>query len=452
MAAPHARKTNRLTIVMRAIALACGGEEGARLADRLGIRTSSDTMVREIRRSPCNSSSQVRIIGVDDWAFRRGQRYGTILIDLEQHRPVDLLPERSSEAFAAWLRSHPEVKIVSRDRGDYYIKGADIGAPQAMQVADRWHLLHNLHEALARLVERFRKPLKEAASRVGREPEFGKLEPANAEDSASAAPEKLSKTGREQRERRNQRLDRYQQVFDLHQQKVPQREITRRLGLHRSTVRKWLRAGCFPERAGRRCRRGVDGWTDYLEERWQAGCQNAAKLTTELRSRGFDGSYDMVRRFLAKWRKRGAVKSTVVFHSTSLPQCSPRSMAWLLFKPPNEQEPEQQRLVQMFCEACPDVDHAVHLVQQFRRLVTQRLAEELDGWLVSAAAADAPVELQRFAAGLKADFAAVKAALSLPWSNGQTEGQVNRLKGIKRQMYGRANFDLLRKRVLARSG
>ena len=127
-------------------------------------------------------------------------------------------------------------------------------------------------------------------------------------------------------------------------------------------------------------------------------------------------------------------------------------MAWLLFKPPNEQEPEQQRLVQMFCEACPDVDHAVHLVQQFRRLVTQRLAEELDGWLVSAAAADAPVELQRFAAGLKADFAAVKAALSLPWSNGQTEGQVNRLKGIKRQMYGRANFDLLRKRVLARSG
>jgi transposase len=120
VAAPHARKTNRLTIVMRAIALACGGEEGARLADRLGIRTSSDTMVREIRRSPCNSCSQVHVIGVDDWALRRGQRYGTILIDLEQRRPVDLPPERSSEAFAIWLRSHPEVKIVSRDRGDYY--------------------------------------------------------------------------------------------------------------------------------------------------------------------------------------------------------------------------------------------------------------------------------------------------------------------------------------------
>ena len=127
VAEPHARKTNRLTIVMRAIALACGGEEGARLADRLGIRTSSDTMVREIRRSPCNSCSQVRVVGVDDWALRRGQRYGTILIDLEQHRPVDLLPERSSQAFAAWLRSHPEVEIVSRDRGDYYIKGAVIG-------------------------------------------------------------------------------------------------------------------------------------------------------------------------------------------------------------------------------------------------------------------------------------------------------------------------------------
>jgi transposase len=451
VAAPHARKTNRLTIVMRAIALACGGEEGARLADRLGIRISSDTMVREIRRSPCNSSSPVRVVGVDDWALRRGQRYGTILIDLEQHRPVDLLPERSSAAFAAWLRSHPEVEIVSRDRGDYYIKGADIGAPQAIQVADRWHLLHNLQEALVRLVERFRKPLKEAASRIGHEPELGKPEPANAEDSASAAPEKQSKTEREQQERRNRRLDRYQQVMELHQQHVSQREIARRLGLHRRTVRMWLRAGCYPERAGRRCRRGVDGWTDYLEERWQAGCRNAATLTAELRSRGFNGSYDMVRRCVGKWRKHDEIKNRTVLQSASSPSHSPRSMAWLLFKPPDEREPEQQRLVQMFCEACPDVDQAVRLVRQFRRLVTQRLAEELNGWLVSAAAADAPVELQRFAAGLKTDFAAVKAALSLPWSNGQTEGQVNRLKGIKRQMYGRANFDLLRKRVLART-
>lgn len=452
VAAPHARKTNRLTVIMRAIALACGGEEGARLAYRLGIRTSSDTMVREIRRSPCNSCSQVRVIGVDDWALRRGQRYGTILIDLEQHRPVDLLPERSSEAFAAWLRSHPEVEIVSRDRGDYYIKGADIGAPQAIQVADRWHLLHNLQETLLRLIERFRKPLKEAASRVGHEQELGEPEPVNAEDSASAAPAKQSKAERELQERRNRRLDRYQQVMDLHQQHVSQREIARRLDLHRRTVRKWLRADCFPERADRRCRRGVDGWTDYLQERWQAGCRNAAALTAELRSRGFNGSYDMVRRCVGKWRKHDGLKNRTALPIASPPSYSPRSMAWLLFKPPDEREPEQQRMVEIFCEACPDVEKAVQLVQQFRRLVTQRLAEELDGWLTSAAAADAPVELQRFATGLKVDFAAVRAALSLPWSNGQTEGQVNRLKGIKRQMYGRANFDLLRQRVLARTG
>ena len=240
MAEPYARKTRRLTVILRAIAFVCGGEEGARLLDRLAILASPDTLLREIRRTRDDNCPTVRVVGVDDWALCRGQRYGTILIDLEQHCPVDLLPERSAEAFAAWLRNHPEVEIVSRDRGDYYIKGADIGAPQAIQVADRWHLLHNLQEALVRLVERFRKPLKEAASRVGREQELGEPEPINAEDSASAAPEKQNKVERELRERRNRRLDLYQQVIELHQQHVSQREIARRVGLHRGTVR----SGC----------------------------------------------------------------------------------------------------------------------------------------------------------------------------------------------------------------
>ena len=157
---------------------------------------------------------------MDDWALRRGQRYGTILVDLDQHRVVDLLPERSSEAFAVWLQSHPEVEVVSRDRGDYYIKGAQAGAPQALQVADRWHLVHNLQEALVRLIERFGKPLKEAAKLLSSQQESGQQKADYAEGFTSAVPESLTQLEREQGERRARRLNRYQHAVELHQQKV----------------------------------------------------------------------------------------------------------------------------------------------------------------------------------------------------------------------------------------
>jgi len=163
VAARYGHKTQRLMTTLRALALTCGGEAGARLARRLEIPTSADTLLHEIRHCPCEPDARVRVLGVDDWAMRRGQRYGTILVDLEAHRAVDLLPERSAESFAAWLVKHPEVKIIGRDRGEYYIRGASAGAPQAIQVADRWHLLHNLHETLTRVLERFPKELSQAA-------------------------------------------------------------------------------------------------------------------------------------------------------------------------------------------------------------------------------------------------------------------------------------------------
>jgi transposase len=446
LAASHARKTKRLNVVLGAIALACGGEEGARLAKRIGVQTSPDTMLREIRRAPACTCGKVRVLGVDDWALRRGQRYGTILIDLDRHRVVDLLPERSSETFAAWLRLHPEVEVVSRDRGDYYIKGAQAGAPQAMQVADRWHLVHNLQEALVRLIERNGKQLKDAAKLLSSRPEAAQLEASPAPCLTATVPKVSTRLERQQAQRRAERLQVYQQVVELHGQKVPQREIARRLGMYRSTVRKWLSAGCYPERATRRYRRGVDGFTDYLGARWQAGCHNATDLASELRQRGFSGSYDMVRRFVAKWRKQ--CKSQSTFKSAPSPQDNPRSMAWLLMKPANEREPAEEHLVQKFCKSCADVGQAAVLVQDFRILVAERRSSELDAWLARAISADSPAEMRRFATGLQADYEAVHAALCQPWSNGQTEGQVNRLKLLKRQMYGRAKFDLLRKRVL----
>jgi transposase len=389
----------------------------------------------------------VRIVGVDDWALRRGQRYGTILVDLERHCPVELLSERSAEAFAAWLRNHPEVEVVSRDRGDCYIKGANQGAP-ATQVADRWHLLHNLQEALVQLVDRHRKELKDVAKLMAN---------VTAEAGAAETPiaQKPTKVESARNQRHQRRLERYQQVAALHAQGVSVREIARQLHIHRRTIRLWVERGSLPERALPPPRRHVDRWIEYLHTRWQAGCHNASALTAELKVRGYKGSYDMVRRCVTAWRRPpiGEEQGTLPRPAQRPLSCdSPRSIAWALIKAPDVVETEQQKLAQRFCGACPEVRQGVLLAKQFRQLVTERRAGEMDNWMARSMHVGAPAEIRRFAAGLKPDFEAVKAALSLPWSNGQTEGQVNRLKRIKRQMYGRANFDLLRRRVLARTG
>src|SRR5262249_42136728 len=141
VAAVSARTTARLHETHRLIGQALGGEPGSRLAAPLGLPTSPDTLLRRVRRGPLSQQPAVRVLGVDDWAWKKGQRYGTILCDLERRRPVDLLPERSADSFAMWLKAHPGVEIISRDRGDEYIKGASQGAPRAVQVADRFHLL-----------------------------------------------------------------------------------------------------------------------------------------------------------------------------------------------------------------------------------------------------------------------------------------------------------------------
>lgn len=448
VAEPYARKTRRLTVILRAIAFVCGGEEGARLLDRLAIPASPDTLLREIRRTRDDNCPTVRVVGVDDWALRRGQRYGTILVDLERHCPVDLLPERSAEALASWLGAHPEVEVVSRDRGDCYIKGAEQGAPQATQVADRWHLLHNLQEALVLVVDRHRQKLKEAAKLA----QLASSESELPEVSSAAVPPTPSQAKSTRVRRHQRRLERFQQVIELHAQGVAIREIARRLHMHRRTIRLWLERESLPERAVPPSHRSVDIWTEYLQHRWQAGCHNASALTAELKAQGYKGSYDMVRRCVEAWRQPHSCMERCTPLRRPLHCDSPRSIAWALIKSSDEEDAEQRKLAKLFRDACPEVNQAVQLALQFRRLVTERRVDDLDDWITRSVAADAPAEIRRFAAGLKPDLMAVKAALSLPWSNGQTEGQVNRLKRIKRQMYGRANFDLLRLRVLARTG
>jgi transposase len=451
VAAVSARTTARLHETHRLIGQALGGEAGSRLAVPLGLPTSPDTLLRRVRRASPSQQPAVRVLGVDDWAWKRGRRYGTILCDLERRRPVDLLPERSADSFAPWLKAHPGVEIISRDRGDEDIKGANQGAPEAVQVADRWHLLVNLREALMRAVDRQHGHVLEAARAVaasqGPEPLPART-PTSGPGEERLPPDHRTARGQQRRARR---LERYRRVVELNEQGVSLRGIARRMGMHRATVRHGLHAGSFPERAGRHVTSRTDRFLDYLRRRWDEGCHNAAQWVREIQAMGFGGTAVMVRRRVARWRRgerTEGCRPASRRHAPSLRRPSSRRVSCWLLKEPAEREPEEQALVQAMGDRCAELKASAELAREFVGMVRQRRAGEWEKWMTKAQGPGVARELSGFAEGLKQDEAAVKAASSLEWSHGQVEGQVNRLKLLKRQMYGRAGFDLLRRRVL----
>jgi transposase len=416
------------------------------------MQVSPDTLLHEIRRAPVPAFPSPRVLGVDDWAYCRGQRYGTILCDLERRCAIDLLPDRSSATFSQCLKTHQGVEIISRDRGDFYIKGATVGAPGAIQVADRWYLLRNLRDALTRVVDRHGCPIVSIRHACPTNPQVRETR-----DDALVAPpatdvneKPLTHMEKLRQQRRARRFERYQQVLALHSQGVSARAIAQRLGIHRSTVHQSLSFPSFPERATRAYRRHTDPIATYLHERWQAGCRNAAQVERELRARGFTGSYDMIRRRVAKWRRlEGRGRKSPKVARTSQERLSSSRIAWLLLKSRSKRTLDDHALFVWLRHNSPaQLQTVTDLARQFVAMVKRRRALLLDSWIERVSASEVPVELRRFARGLVDDLAAVRAALTLPWSNGQTEGQINRLKLIKRQMYGRASFDLLRQRVV----
>lgn len=444
VAAPYGRRTGRLSQLMLQLGLALGGAGGARLAWRLGLKVSRDTLLRQVRSAPERDLPRPRILGVDEWAWKRGRRYGTLLCDLERRRVVDLLPDRDAESLARWLQQHPGVEVISRDRAAAYAEGARRGAPQAVQVADRWHLLRNLREALQRVVEREPAALRRAAETVASAQADSVLLAAGGDRPAAVeAPQQPTRAEQVQQQRRHRRLARYREAEKLRQQGFSQVAIACKLGLNPRTLRRWWRVGHFPERChSPQKRRLLDGFVPYLQQRWASGCHNALQLWREIRQQGFTGSAGLVRLWAAPRRAGTPAKLPPTKQTSIVP--TPRQMTWWLLGEPADLEPQQRCLLEAFERWSPAVKIASERARAFCRLLRQRDSEALSGWFEQVEG----TELSGFAAGLRRDEAAVRAALRLPWSNGPVEGQVHRLKLVKRQMYGRANFDLLRTRVL----
>jgi transposase len=447
---PYARRTNRLRDQLLATGFALGGEAASRHCAGQGMPVSPDTVLALLRRHLGPSHPTPRVLGVDDWSFRRGQPMGTILVDLEQHRPIDLLPDSTEETVSAWLQAHPGVEIISRDRGEAYASGGKTGAPDAIHVADRWHLLKNLSDSVQKLVARHGAALRQAAQTASPGAEPAVLPPATLPVPPQKCRARMPKPAPVSFQRTRQ-LAMYEQVRALSNQGWSVSALARHLNLTKMTVRKYRDMEQFRDQRSTARPSTVEPYRALVEQRWAEGCTEVKQLWQELQALGYGGSYKSVWMFTRSWQRPTVLAAPAPPAAASPPARTPRQAMWLLTRLPDTLDDEEQSYRERLCELCPDVATAYPLVQGFQTMLRERRVEQLDGWLGQASACGVR-ELRRFALGLQQDYAAVRAALEYEWSQGQTEGQVNRLKQIKRQMYGRAKFDLLRSRVLHRSG
>jgi transposase len=455
--AARARKTDRLEQALLAIALELGGRAGARLALELGIVAARDALLRRIKAAPVPEVGKVRVLGVDDFAFKKGSTYGTILVNLEEHKVVDLLPERSQESLVAWFGSHPAtgVEVATRDRSNIYREGLAKGAPGATHVADRWHLLHNLTLTLEEYLLQQRPILRKAAA-----PE---AVPENEDDEDFGCgpimpnrPRNHERKIEEAARKRHERLVRqWEDIRRLYLAKADLRDICHQLGISARTVYRYKDLAEPPPRPAYKRRASVlDPYVPYLVARWREGCHNGKQLYREIREQGYRNSEEICARFISQLRRAEArgkpISSVPRAKAGSVGGLSPtaKNVAALFMRHEEKLDEEQEEYLKRLCEADEALADTRRLTQEFACMVRRLQGEDLDGWLKDAEKSNSPA-MRSFALGLKKDLDAVRAGLKEEWSNGCVEGFIHKLKLLKRQGYGRAGFELLRARMLA---
>ena len=457
--AARARKTGRLEEALLAIALELGGRAGARLALELGILAACDTLLRRIKGAPLPEVGKVRVLGVDDFAFKKGAgTYGTILVDLELHKVVDLLPERSQESLVAWFERHPgaaEVEVATRDRSNIYREGLAKGAPGATHVADRWHLLHNLTLTLEEYLLQERPVLRKAAA-----PEASPEEKDDADFASGPImpnrPRTHDRKIEEAARKRYERLvEQWKNIRRLYLAGADLRHICRQLDISARTVYRYKDLTEPPPRPAYKRKASVlDPYVPYLVRRWSEGCHNGKRLYREIRERGYANSEETCARFTAQLRRAEArgkpISSVPRARQGSVAGLSPtaKNVAALFMRHEEKLDEEQEEYLGRLCEADEALADTRRLTQEFAEMVRRLEGEDLDGWLKDAEESRSTA-MRSFAAGLRKDLDAVRAGLTEEWSNGTVEGFVHKLKLLKRQGYGRAGFELLRARMLA---
>jgi transposase len=407
----YQRRTTRLAGQAGEVARRLAGRAGAGLLAALGVPLSRHTALRLLLRLALPEVAVPRVLGVDDFALRRGHVYATILLDAETGQRIDVLPSRKADVLEAWLRGHPGVQVVCRDGSGAYGEAVRRALPGAVQSGDRWHLWHSLAGAV----------LKEVAAHSTCWAAAGP--PLNHGKQAATTAE------------------RWRQVHDLTDKGTGLLECSRRLGLSLNTVKRYARAA-EPERMIRAPKYRaalVDPYRDHLRARRAADpAVPVWQLLAEIREQGYPGSMNLLYRYITQGRVEA-----------DRPHLSPKSVTRLLLTRPDALSDSQQTLLGGLTAACPEMTSLAGLVRSFAALLKPEPANEarLGDWAETARASDLP-NVHAFTRGLDLDIDAAIAAVTLPFHNGRTEGVNTKTKMIKRQMYGRAGFALLRHRIL----
>lgn len=444
--AAYARRTTRLEGYLQALALQLGGEKTALLLELLNITlVSADTLLNLSRKAATTTTSTPKIVGIDEWAIRKGQTYATILVDLETRRPIDLLPDAKLETIEGWLKEHPGIEVISRDRDTTFAGAARKGAPKAIQVADRWHLLQNLGDAIKRMLETDIGGLHATAVAMTDVEKQEKEKP----------PEQIKKnTVVVQSEEPMSRSDiRHKKVKELLNEGWSMRKIAKQLHMSRRTVTRYSLLEKVPKKRysqGSAHRLLTNEQLVYLAKRWAEGNTTAYRLWKELKKEGYKGAVASVYGAVAHFP---AMAKALVDEETlrkAIPPVSARSAMWLMMHRKDNLSERKGQLLAFLLTHHEQAKTAYPMAQSFINMAKNRKAEQLDSWIAGAKESGI-AQLKQFAGGLQRDYQAVHAALTMEWSNGQVEGQINRLKLIKRQGFGRAKLDLLKKRVLYKS-
>ena len=458
--APYAQQTKRAGEIISAVGRALGGRPGQRLMRRLGIQVSADTLIRQVKRAARLPAlpQLIRVLGVDDWAWCKGQTFGTILVDLERRQVVDLLPTRSADSLGEWLAQHPEVTTVSRDRQGVYAEGARRGAPEAVQVADSFHLVLNLTQAVERELAVNRRQLRIVSPSAPELPS-SPTEEVKSQTNQIRVRSSIVMQQMEVARQRRQKLELFRTIKQMRAAGMKVSQIARQLGLCRRRIDKWIQLDELLERNRMQPRPGMpESFRDYLRQRWEAGCRHGRTLFAEIRKLGYGGCYSGLAKFLSPWRQPKAETRRAVCTFPGAPQLeattltasrqlSPQVAAGLLARMPAELTSRQAQIVDTLKRQCPGFAVMRKLVFGFRAILRGGKVTTLHRWMEQARKTGIH-SLVRFVRTLKQDLSAVEAAVSEPWSNGPVEGQLNRLKMLKRQMYGRAGIELLRARLL----
>jgi transposase len=408
-----------------------------------------DVLLRLMRRLGLEfpTPPAARVICVDDWAIRKSQRYGTIIVDHETGDVIGLLPDRTPDTLATWLKENPSIEIVSRDRAEAYAQGIKRGAPQSLQVADRWHLLKNLSEAVFRALQAHHHVAREALRAAKRDGEHLQgpsiaRESAMLEQSlASRIVPTASEIGL---------FKRIEQTHQLRAAGLSHDAIATQLAVHPKSIRRYLSLPVALPAPRSRRRSLLDPYKAYLRERLRAGCRNATRLFKEISAQGYAGRVSILRDYVHQLKMHSHQGPSAFGGDQRVGQrkLGLRGLAWCATSVPTALSEDQKLALEAIRSSHMVLNTVIDLGQRFARLLRNRTSADLEQWL-AAAAASGSRPMVSFARGIQSDLQAVRAAFELPWSNGRTEGHVNRLKCIKRSMCSRAKLDLLRIRLLA---